>query len=241
FDRFGDIEAPGPPELGIYHQDTRFLSRLTLRLENKRLLLLSSTTKEDNALLTVDLTNIDIARDGEVIVPRGTLHIFRAKLLWDAACYDRLRVHNYGRASVDLLFEIEFDADYADLFEVRGVTREKHGRRLPAELNGGALEFAYEGLDRQLRRTSIQLDPLPAGLIGGRAHYRLQVPPGGYATYEFVIRCQSDDSDLRSPANRIALSYDDVAGEAAAALRAARAAEPEIFTANEQFNDWLNR
>src|ERR1043166_3385091 len=241
FDRFGDIEAPGPPELGIYHQDTRFLSRLTLRVENKRLLLLSSTTKEAPALLTGALTNLDIARNGDVVVPRGTLHIFRAKLLWEAACYDRLRVHNYGRTNVDLLFEIEFEADYADLFEVRGATRAKRGQRFPIELNDGALEFAYEGLDRQLRRTSIQLDPLPAGLVDRRVHYRLQLPPGGYAPHQFVIRYESDDSDLRPPGNRIALSYDEVAGEAATALRAARAAEPEIFTANEQFNDWLNR
>ena len=241
FDRFGDIEMPGPPELGIYHQDTRFLSRLTLRLGNQRPMLLSSTVKEDNALLTVDLTNLDVPHNDQVIVPRGTLHIFRAKLLRDAACYDRLRVHNYGRASIDLLFEIEFDADYADLFEVRGVTRAKRGRCFPVEFNDGALEFAYEGLDRQLRRTSIQLDPPPDGLVGGRAHYRLELPPGGYATYQFVIRCELDDSAPRAPSNRIAPSYDDVAGEAAVELRSARLAEPEIFTANEQFNDWVNR
>ncbi|HEY6205940.1 MAG TPA: amylo-alpha-1,6-glucosidase [Chthoniobacterales bacterium] len=241
FDRYGDIESPGPPELGIYHQDTRFLSRLTLRLGNKRPMLLSSTVKEDNALLTVDLTNLDVPHNDQVIVPRGTLHIFRAKLLRDAACYDRLRVHNYGRASIDLLFEIEFDADYADLFEVRGVTRAKRGRRFPVEFNHGALKFAYEGLDRQLRRTSIELDPAPAGLVGGRAHYRLELPPGGYATYQFVIRCELEDAASRVRSNRIALSYDDVAGEAAVELRNARLAEPEIFTANEQFNDWVNR
>jgi glycogen debranching enzyme len=241
FDRFGDIEAPGPPELGIYHQDTRFLSRLTLRLAKKRPLLLSSTTKDDNALLTVDLTNLDVAQNDEVVVPRGTLHIFRSKLLWEAACYDRLRVHNYGRSSVDLLFEIEFDADYADLFEVRGLTRAKRGRRFPVELNDGALQFGYEGLDGQVRGTSIRLEPLPDGLVGGRAHYRLELPPGGYATYQFVIQCELDDPRTRSAGNGAVLAYDDVAGQSAAALRAARGTEPEIFTANEQFNDWLNR
>jgi len=30
FDRFGDIETFGTGELGLYYQDTRFLSRLTL-------------------------------------------------------------------------------------------------------------------------------------------------------------------------------------------------------------------
>ena len=37
FDRFGDIETFGSGELGLYYQDTRFLSRLTLKLGKDRL------------------------------------------------------------------------------------------------------------------------------------------------------------------------------------------------------------
>ncbi len=57
FDRFGDIEEVGAGELGLYHRDTRYLSRLVLRLEGKRPLLLSSSVKDDNARLGVDLMN----------------------------------------------------------------------------------------------------------------------------------------------------------------------------------------
>src|SRR5947207_15523545 len=48
FDRFGDVETFGSGELGLYYQDTRFLSRLTLKLGKDRPLLLSSTVREDN-------------------------------------------------------------------------------------------------------------------------------------------------------------------------------------------------
>src|SRR5207245_8702407 len=58
FDRFGDIDTFGG-ELGLYYQDTRFLSRLTLRLGKDRPLLLSSTVREDNAVMAVDATNPD--------------------------------------------------------------------------------------------------------------------------------------------------------------------------------------
>ncbi len=54
FDRFGDIETFGTGELGLYYQDTRFLSRLTLRLGKDRPLLLSSTVREDNAVMAVE-------------------------------------------------------------------------------------------------------------------------------------------------------------------------------------------
>src|SRR5919197_194266 len=132
FDRFGDIEAPGPPELGIYHQDTRFLSRLALRLGRNRPLLLSSTVKDDNALLTVDLTNPDFTIDGQVTVPRGTLHIFRTMFLWQGTCYERLRVYNYGLMPLDIPLYLQFDSDFADIFEVRGVRRERRGHKLEA-------------------------------------------------------------------------------------------------------------
>src|SRR5437899_1905222 len=59
-------------------------------------------------------------RDSEIVVPRGTVHFFRSKILWEKTCYERLRIHNYGRAAVDLSFSIEFDADFVDIFELRG-------------------------------------------------------------------------------------------------------------------------
>ena len=64
FDRFGDIETFGTGELGLYYQDTRFLSRLTLKLGKDRPLLLSSTVRDDNAVMAVDATNPDAWRDG---------------------------------------------------------------------------------------------------------------------------------------------------------------------------------
>ena len=93
FDRFGEIDALNRSQFGIFHQDTRFLSRFTIRLNQARLLLLSSTIKEDNARLTVDLTNPDVEQGGEVTIPRGTLHLFRSLVLWNGTCYEIGRAH----------------------------------------------------------------------------------------------------------------------------------------------------
>ncbi len=59
FDRTGDINPVGLGEQGVFHAGTRHLSRLLLQLGNHPLLLLSSTVRENNARLTVDLTNQD--------------------------------------------------------------------------------------------------------------------------------------------------------------------------------------
>ena len=129
FDRFGDVEQAqgGTGELGIYDHDTRILSRFLLRLDGYRPLLLSSTIKDDNALLAVDLMNPDLKHDG-IMIPHGTVHIDRARVLFEGACHERIRVHNYGAVAVALSLSIEYDADFADIFEVRGMARERRGR-----------------------------------------------------------------------------------------------------------------
>lgn len=68
FDHFGNIRPAGLGEQGLYHEGTRHLSQLELRIENRRPLLLSSTVREDNALLVVSVTNPDFHQDGDGFV-----------------------------------------------------------------------------------------------------------------------------------------------------------------------------
>ena len=237
FDRFGDIETFGTGELGLYYEDTRFLSRLTLKLGKDRPLLLSSTVREDNAVMAVDATNPDAWRDGEIIVPRGTVHVFRSKILWEKTCHERLRIHNYGRTAVDVSFAIEFDADFADIFELRGMNRERRGHRLETQVTKDGLVLAYEGLDNRIRRTRIVFDPPPTRVNESVATFQIRLESGKDASYRCAIACEVD-GDSR---NEISPCYESVVEEAASALEGLRAREPQIFTGNEQFNDWLNR
>jgi glycogen debranching enzyme len=237
FDRFGDIETFGTGELGLYYQDTRFLSRLTLKLGKDRPLLLSSTVRDDNAVMAVDATNPDVWRNGEIVIPRGTVHVFRSKILWERTCHERIRIHNYGRLTVDISLFIEFDADFSDIFEVRGMRREHRGRRLSPEVTPDALGLAYEGLDGSLRRTRIAFDPPATRLSESGATYQIRLEPGAETSYRCAIACEVDaDSQTH-----VKPCYEKVVQEAAISLERARAEEPQLFTSNEQFNDWLNR
>jgi glycogen debranching enzyme len=175
FDRFGDVHATGQGEQGIYHEGTRFLSRSALRLDKIRPLLLSSSVNEDNALLTVDLTNPDVSFDGQVVVHRGTLHILRSKFLWNAVCYEAVRLHNYGLTPLDLSVSMRFDADFADIFEVRGMCRRKKGVHLETRFDEGEIVLAYQGLDSVIRRTVIGATPRPeeTSAAGFRFHLGL--------------------------------------------------------------------
>src|SRR5690606_19547528 len=73
FDHYGDIVPFGLGEQGLYHEGTRYLSRLELRVNGTRPLLLSSTVREENDLLVVDLTNPDIPMGGDAVFARDVL------------------------------------------------------------------------------------------------------------------------------------------------------------------------
>ena len=63
------------------------------------------------------------------MLPRGTLHLCRTKFLWQGVCYERLRVSNFGAGDGRRRrWCCDFEADFADIFEVRGTQRERRGR-----------------------------------------------------------------------------------------------------------------
>ena len=242
FDRFGDIERFGGGQFGLFHKDTRFLSGFTVVFEGVRPLLLSSSVREDTALLVVDLMNTDVVRDDAVIIPHGSIHIYRAKLIWRETLYQRLRLHNYGPERAELRFAIDFAADFADIFEVRGMRREKRGRVLPAKVKDDAVALGYEGLDGRIRRTHLVFDPPPDRLNESGAEFAIDLETAD-ASWYCAISCEIDDSETqkRSKSPRHMLRYEEAANGAAQALKDARLAEPDVYTSNARFNDWLNR
>ena len=235
YDRYGDIQHLGLGEQGLYHQGTRFLSRLDLSINEQRPLLLNSTVKHDNSLLVVDLTTPDLYGDGGLIIRKSTLHVFRAKLLYAGVQYEHLRLVNYDRGRIDIRLEIHFGADFADIFEVRGVERSRRGRHLPAEHRERAIVFGYDGLDGLRRRTYIELERRPERIENGAVCYDLSLAPGEPQNMYVNIACQLGDE---RPAF---LTYDDALHRLEMKVQRAAAAACDIFTSNEQFNDWLNR
>lgn len=234
FDHYGDLVPFGVGEQGIYHEGTRFLSRLDLRIRDTRPLLLSSTVREDNALLTVDLTNPDLVLNGQVL-PRGRIHFFRAKFLFRGVCYERLRVTNFGLDAVELPVVLRFDTDFADIFEVRGLKRVRRGRRLPDRLVDGAAVLGYQGLDEVVRQTRIECWPPPARLELREAAFHLRLEPHASATVYIVVSCHIGEP-LEAPD-----PYDQAFADFSREWAAARSRQCRVFTSNEQFNDWIGR
>ena len=234
FDRSGDIQHAGLGEQGIFHEGTRFLSLLAFRFGNLQPFLLSSTVTKDNLLFTINLTNPDLYVNGVVVLRRGDLHILRTKFIFQGICYETLELANYSLSPIELSFTLQYDADFADIFEVRGIKRPSRGHRLADEVSADRVALSYRGLDAVVRRTEIEFSPAPEKLSASRAYFHRVLPPGRHEQFAFTFLFAIDNKKCpRLPAS--------VALESAARSLKAKADDSETLTSNQQFNRWLEQ
>ena len=191
-DTFGDIGVARDSGEGLFHNDTRFLSRLSLTLEGTRPLLLGSNLYDDNSMLTVDLTNPDLWRGGHIVLPKDTVHIVRSIFLWQGTAYQRMAIGNNGEQPVELNLAMTFDADFADLFEVRGTPRKRRGTMTRSVIEPARVLMSYCGLDGKLRRTALAFDPDPTLLEAKAASYRVALAPGEARTIYQTASCDGE-------------------------------------------------
>jgi glycogen debranching enzyme len=235
FDHFGDIKPAGLGEEGLYHEGTRFLSCLILRLGPDRPMFLSSTVKEDNDLLAVDVTNPDVYQADQMMIPRGTLHLARTKFLWQEVCYECLKINNYGLATVTASFSYHFEADFADIFEVRGTKRKRRGQYLDGQVDPGSVCLSYRGLDGVTRHTRLEFSPKPTTLSTSDATFMLELRPKAEAIFYLTIVCVSNQGTCQPT------TYTNAFVQSSEILQNAKDEICDIYTMNDPFNCWINR
>src|SRR5436190_3548392 len=189
FDRHGDIRPLGFENQGLFYEGTRFLSRWKLAINGTSPLLLSSNVKEDNDLLAVDLTNPSFPLDGAGSLPHGVIHLVRTVFLWNGEYFERIEVSSFASKPVSLLLQLEFDADFVDLFEVRGTSRKQRGRLLTPDVGPKEITLAYEGLDSVVRSTTFHFSVPTQEVSPTRAVFRLDLQKQEPQFLESRITC----------------------------------------------------
>lgn len=195
-DTIGNISGcslnDGNPSMGLFCCDTRFLNRLELQIDGRSPVLLSSTAEKGFAL-SVLCTNprIDERMKADSVS-------IRRELVLNGALFEEIEVANYSTTTVTFELSISFDADFVDLFEVRGYDRDKRGKLLrlvePIAEDGVAdgdgavqtqhfahkeqsLTLAYQGLDGSVMESRIQFQHRqPDDFKGYTAIWRLELP-----------------------------------------------------------------
>ena len=175
----GALMPPGSPSIGLFHQDTRFLSHYELR-----------TNGQAPALLSCSSTGADLARVGlsvrggavagvDLDLPVNTIFVDREFLLGRDRLFDTLTFQNFHHTNVKLTVELLFAADFMDIFQVRGLLRGKSGRYARPLVEDARVRLRYEGLDDRIRVTELGFTPQPHLLQGACARWELDLAPHG--------------------------------------------------------------
>lgn len=230
FDEASDCGRGERSAEGLFFRDTRYLSRWELRVGGRSPLLLSSEHDDDGSALTTTLANR--ALDG---VAKDLIGITRTKFLWSGCCHERLSLRNYDLIAHTVQIEIVFDADFKDLFEIRGSPRSRVPPQRLLQPSPEAIQFSYQGLDGIARATEVTFDPAPDTIAGGYVNFEVRLPPSG--TRSLVTRVCCSDAAQQGSTTGIVAAYRAKMREAH--QRTLRM--PKVTSSNDVFNDLLCR
>jgi glycogen debranching enzyme len=174
-DRFGDIEPHGPSALGMYFRDTRFLSRWELRINGRRPIPLHAETDRNYSMLVEGtLPQEWVDDDGRRHVEN--LQVSRHRWL-ECGMHERIKLQNFGPAARPVRVELRFESDFLDVFEVRGLRRDKRGTLHAPKVTANDVMLSYDGRDDVVRTTSLDFHLEPGTLTENCATWELTIEP----------------------------------------------------------------
>lgn len=181
-DEDGNVSGSAKGILGVFTDDTRFLSQFVVEVENLEMEVLSSRVSK-NFVGTIRLANRAVIEHGEVQVWRESVGLERRRFIYDGVVYETLSFRNYNTYPVRIELAIRAASDYAHMFACRGYEEGAKGDFHPVVLAEGTARFGYTGLDKVVRNTDINFTPAPhewsavEGVLNAR--YAFEIAPHG--------------------------------------------------------------
>jgi glycogen debranching enzyme len=154
---------------GLFHADTRLLSRFEVTFDGQPLARLSNG-QEDLHTASFFLTN-----DESEAVPAESISLERRRRIWDGM-REELIVRSHSNDDLACTLAVDVDADFADLFEVKGRAVHKHGELTQRhDPDARTMHFAYAY--RNFEASTTLTFSAPVVFDASRAIFRFQLPP----------------------------------------------------------------
>jgi glycogen debranching enzyme len=183
--REGDVTPAGARELGLFYEDTRFLSHYQLEIRKSRSVHLSAETSNP-AYNQIDLMLSDPEHEELLEDPSNFLHIRRRQIL-DGGLIEEIVFTNFLMRTCEVEVAIRFGADFADVFEVRGAKRAKRGTTRRPRVEGASVVLGYTGLCGRTYETMVSFGTAPSELTSDHAVFELSLPPDQSTTIEVRV------------------------------------------------------
>lgn len=174
----GNVPIGDANGFGLYYRDTRFLSGFALEIEGLRPTILLSSGRW-HFLAAYVLANPNLVTHDGVEVPEQTIQIRRYRIARATRVSESLTFQNFNPFPVELEVAVVLDADFADIFDVRGLTTPERPRAFATTYEEAGVAFAYDARDGVVRSTRVRFEPRPRELEARVARYRLSLPGRG--------------------------------------------------------------
>ncbi|MGH9266879.1 MAG: amylo-alpha-1,6-glucosidase [Acidimicrobiales bacterium] len=182
--RSGDM-APGSPQ-GLFFLDTRILSRLEMKVNGQAPEPLAASAPEPFSAVFVSRSR---PRPGRA---DSALLIFRHRYIGRGLRED-IRIRNFAEEASYCALEVAFDADFADLFEVKEGRASGGGHPDIVVLENGVLFRVRRGTSRRGVKVTFAT---PVRVVGNRASFEFVVPPRGEWTTCIEVASSIDDDEI---------------------------------------------
>ncbi len=198
-DESGEIRPEARAGFGLYHDDTRYLSEYRLTLMRQEPVFLLSTAETGYSSEQVMTNRRARPSDGAATAPE-TLHVRRTRTI-EGGLAERLEVWNHGPEPLLVDIELRFAADFADLFEVRGIANPPRGVTNPPAVTADGVRYAYRSLDGRALSTEVRFSEPPASIDAGTARYQFELR--SQAKHEIEIHFAINQQQPRSAVEAI--------------------------------------
>lgn len=189
----GEIPITENYGYGLYYHDCRFLSGFLMRLmDTPPTRVLSSDERGFRSTLMV--TNPEIKDCTGTTISKETLLGILATVIPGCVRHTHT-IWNFNTFPVTLNLTFEFDADFEDMFTIRGIAPPTAAKVLPARYDGKNLYLSYEGEDKYRRNTIIAFDPLPTKVGGKKCTFELKIGSHGSQTVSVEISVEEIKPD----------------------------------------------
>jgi glycogen debranching enzyme len=228
----GDIWPGEANEEGYYFDGTRFISSFILKIDGKLPLLLGSHVKDQNDALVVTLTNT-----GRRATLQGNgIRISKRLFLLNNACYMRVECENFTGDTAEFELSMGFDADYADIYEIRGMARANHGTIQRPNVGSSHVELNYLGLDGEQRSTYIKFSPAPGAISASTATYSIKLEAREVITLNVRFTCNRSGRAKSRTLSRLEAEERWLGDQEHQLSDSAT-----VHSSNGQFNEWFDR
>lgn len=186
--KHGNVFFLAPPEgevpftsghgFGLYYHDCRYLNGYEILVGDEHPVALAARSWE-GARAVFQLTTPDFVEENGRTVQRETVGLKWERIIdpEHSMLHERLDVQNFSYDTIEFPLSLRFRAGFEDVFEIRGLVRERKGKLYRPRWKDNCLIFAYDGADDIERSLAIHLNPTPDEVKGNIVTFRIRLAP----------------------------------------------------------------